>query len=198
MSPALRHLPSCALAAVLCAVNVPSSLAQTPAGRSVYAAVRFGGNLESTDPGAGTSAGAGGSVGMFFTGHWAVEVEAWVPGYITDQACGPPVPSPPFRDTPGACGPGQFRDLQLAVSAVRHFGGTGMHPYVVVGASKLWTQSRTPQGDWTNNEGVYPQGGAGLVIPLTNAVSLVPELRFAYLALGGILRPSVGLVYRLR
>ena len=85
----------------------------------------------------------------------------------------PPDSSTPFRNTPGPCGPGQFRDLQFAVSAVRHFGGNGIHPYVLVGASKLWTQSRTPQGDWTNNESVYPQGGIGLVIPLSNRLALV-------------------------
>ena len=156
-----------------------------------------GANVEGTDPGTGTSVGAGGSFGFFFTEHWAVEMEAWIPAYITDQACGPPVPAPPFRNTPGPCGPGQFRDLQVAVSAVRHFGGSGLHPYMLVGASKLWTQSRTPLGDWTNSESVYPQGGVGLVIPLSNRLALVPEVRLAYLVLGGILRPNVSVVYRL-
>ena len=79
---------------------------------SVYAAGRLGANVEGTDPGAGTSLGAGGSLGVFFTEHWAVEMEAWIPAYITDQACGPPVPAPPFLNTPGPCGPGQFRDLR--------------------------------------------------------------------------------------
>ena len=124
-------------------------------------------------------------------------MEAWIPAYITDQACGPPVPAPPFLNTPGPCGPGQFRDLQLTVSAVRHFGGNGIHPYVLVGAAKLWTQSRTPLGDWTNNESVYPQGGVGLVIPLSSRLALVPEVRLDYLFLGGILRPNVAVVYRL-
>ena len=137
------------------------------------------------------------SFGFYFTERWAVEMEAWIPAYITDQACGPPVPAPPFLNTAGPCGPGQFRDLQFTVSAVRHFGGNGIHPYVLVGAAKLWTQSRTPQGDWTNNEGVYPQGGVGLVIPLSSRLALVPEVRLDYLILGGILRPNVTVVYRL-
>lgn len=186
-----------ALAAALLLVGGPSLFAQTADLHAVYVAGRFGGNLEWTDPGAGTSVGAGGSFGFFFTERWAVELEAWIPAYITDEACGPPIPAPPFHNTPGPCGPGQFRDLQVAVSAVRHFGGNGIHPYVLVGASKFWTQSRTPQGDWTNNESVYPQGGIGLVIPLASRLALVPEVRFDYLVLGVILRPNVSVVYRL-
>ena len=170
---------------------------QTADVHAVYVAGRLGVNLERTDPGAGTSVGAGGSFGFFFTERWAVEMEAWIPAYITDQACGPPVPAPPFLNAPGACGPGQFRDLQFTVSAVRHFGGHGIHPYVLVGAAKLWTQSRTPLGDWTNNESVYPQGGVGVVIPLSSRLALVPEVRLDYLFLGGILRPNVSVVYRL-
>lgn len=184
------------LAALLCA-STPALFAQTADKGGVYAGGRLGANIERTDPGSGTSVGAGGSVGVFFTERWAVDIEAWIPGYITDQACGPPVPAPPFLNTPGPCGPGQFRDLQFAVSAVRHFGGRGVHPYVLVGAAKLWTQSRTPLGDWTNSESVYPQGGAGLVIPLSSRLSLVPEVRMDVLFLGGILRPSIAAVYRL-
>jgi len=190
------HPRVCALAAALFLIGGPSLFAQTADAHAVYVAGRLGGNLEWTDPGAGTSVGAGGSFGFFFTEHWAVEMEAWIPAYITDQACSPPIPAPPFRNTPGPCGPGQFRDLQFAVSAVRHFGGNGIHPYVLVGASKLWTQSRTPQGDWTNNESVYPQGGIGLVIPLSSRLALVPEVRFDYLVLGVILRPNVAVAYR--
>jgi hypothetical protein len=72
-----------------------------------------------------------------------------------------------------------------------------IHPYVLVGAAKLWTQSRTPLGDWTNNEGVYPQGGIGLVIPLPSRLTFVPEVRLDYLVLGGTLRPNVAVAYRL-
>lgn len=170
---------------------------QTADLHSVYLAGRLGANLEETDPGSGVSAGTGGSLGFFFTRRWAIEMEAWIPAYITDEACGPPVPAPPFRNMPGACGPGQFRDLQFAVSAIRHFGGDGIHPYVLVGASKLWTQSRTPLGDWTNTEDVYPQGGVGLAVPLSGRLAFVPEVRFDYLVLGLILRPNVALIYRL-
>ena len=73
---------------------------------------------------------------------------------------------------------------------------TGFTRTCSVGASKLWTQSRTPQGDWTNNESVYPQGGIGLVIPLSSRLALVPEVRFDYLVLGMILRPNVAVAYR--
>jgi hypothetical protein len=191
-----RHPRVCALVAVLLFSGGPALFGQTADLHSVYVAGRLGGNLEGTDPGAGTSVGAGGSLGFFFTERWAVEMEVWIPEYITDQACGPPVPAPPFLNTPGPCGPGQFRDLQFAVSAVRHFGGGGIHSYVLVGASKLWTQSKTPQGDWTNNESVYPQAGVGLVIPLSSRLALVPEVRFDYLVLGGILRPNLAVVYR--
>jgi hypothetical protein len=187
----------CVLVATLVVAGRSAALGQTANSHSVYAAGRFGANLEGTDPGAGVSVGAGGSFGVFFTERWAAEMEAWIPGYIRDQACGPPVPAPPFLNSPGACGPGQFRDLQFAVNAVRHFGGRGRHPYVLVGAAKLWTQSRTPLGDWTNNESVYPQGGVGLVISLSNRLTLVPDVRFTYLVLGGILRPSIAIVYRL-
>lgn len=192
-----RHSRVCALVAMLLFSSGPALFSQTAELHSVYAAGRLGANVEGTDPGAGTSLGAGGSLGVFFTEHWAVEMEAWIPAYIKDQACGPPVPTPPFLNTPGPCGPGQFRDLQFAMSAVRHFGGSGIHSYVLVGASKLWTQSKTPQGDWTNNESVYPQAGVGLVIPLSSRLALVPEVRFDYLVLGGILRPNLAVVYRL-
>jgi len=178
-------------------IGDPSLFAQTADAHAIYLAGRLGGNLEWTDPGAGASVGAGGSLGFFFTERWAVEMEAWIPAYITDQACGPPIPAALFRNTPGPCGPGQFRDLQFSVSAARHFGGNGIHPYVLIGGSNLWTQSRTPEGDWTNNERVYPQGGVGLVIPLSSRLALVPEVRFDYLVLGGILRPNVAVVYRL-
>lgn len=191
------HRGGCALVIALLVSGNPA-FGQTADLHSVYVAGRLGGNLEGTDPGSGISVGAGGSFGFFFTERWAVEMEAWIPAYITDQACGPPVPAPPFLNTPGACGPGQFRDLQFAVSAVRHFGGSGIHPYVLVGAAKLWTQSRTPLGDWTNSEGVYPQGGVGLAIPLSSRLALAPEVRFDYLVLGAILRPNVTVVYRLR
>ena len=191
------HPRVCALVAALLFSGGPALFGQTADLHSVYVAGRLGGNLEGTDPGAGTSVGAGVSLGFFFTEHWALEMEAWIPAYITDQACGPRVPAPPFN-TQGPCGPGQFRDLQFAVSAVRHFGGNGVHPYVLVGASKLWTQGRTPLGDWTNSESVYPQGGVGLVIPLSSRLALVPEVRLDFLFLGGILRPNVAVVYRLR
>ena len=174
-----------------------SLFGQTADVHSVYVAGRVGANLEGTDPGGGTSIGTGGSFGFFFTERWAADIEAWIPAYITDQACAPPVPAPPFRNVPGPCGPGQFRDLQFAVSAVRHFGGNGVHAYVLAGLAKLWTQSRTPLGDWTNSESVYPQSGVGLVIPLSSRLALEPEVRLDILFLGGILRPNVTVVYRL-
>ncbi len=180
------------VAALLFSDGLPL-FAQTADVHSVYVAGRLGANLEGTDPGAGTSVGAGGSFGFFFTRRWAIDIEAWIPAYITDQACPPPDLLPPS----GRCGPGQFRDLQFTVSAVRHFGGHGIHPYVLVGAAKLWTQNSTPQGDWTNNESVYPQGGMGLVVPLLSRLALVPEVRLDYLVLGAILRPNLTVVYRL-
>ena len=48
-----------------------------------FARVRLGANLEGTDPGSGTSVEAGGSFGFFFTERWAIEMEAWIPAYIT-------------------------------------------------------------------------------------------------------------------
>jgi hypothetical protein len=191
------HLRAGVLVAALLLSRSPALSGQTAEVHTVYVAGRFGANLEGTDPGTGASVAAGGSLGFFFTGRWAIEVEAWIPAYITDQACGPPIPAPPFLNTPGPCGPGQFRDLQFTVSAVRHFGGPAVHPYVLVGAAKLWTQSRTPLGNWTNNESVYPQAGVGLVIPMSNRLAVVPEVRLDYLFLGGILRPTVAAVYRL-
>jgi hypothetical protein len=191
------HSRVCALVGVLLVAAGSTLFAQTADLHTVYLAGRLGANLEATDPGTGSSIGAGGSFGFFFTERWAIEIEAWIPAYITDQACGPPVPAPPFLNTPGACGPGQFRDLQFAVSAVRHFGANGVHPYVLVGAAKLWTQSRTPLGNWTNSESVYPQGGVGLVIPVSKRLALVPEVRVDYLFLGAILRPNVTVVCRL-
>lgn len=193
-----EHTRVCALVAALLFSESPTLFGQAPALHSVYMAGRFGGNLEGTDPGSGTSVGAGGSFGFFFTERWAVEMEVWIPTYITGMVCGPPVPVkvPPSGNAMPRCGAGQFRDLQFGVSAVRHFGGHGIHPYVLVGAAKLWTQSRTSLARWTNNESVYPQGGVGFVIPLSTRLALVPEVRFDYLVLGAILRPNVAVVYR--
>lgn len=79
----------CALVAALLFSGGPALLGQTAEVHAVYVAGRLGANLERTDPGAGTSVGAGGSFGFFFTERWAVEMEAWIPAYIADQACAP-------------------------------------------------------------------------------------------------------------
>jgi hypothetical protein len=60
-----------------------------PDSHTVYVAGRIGGDLEGTDPGSGTSMGVGGSFGFSFTERWNLDIEAWVPGYITDVACPP-------------------------------------------------------------------------------------------------------------
>jgi hypothetical protein len=83
----------CAPLVVLLSVSGPAVSPQTAGRHSVYVAGRLGANLESRDPGAGTSAGIGGSFG-FFVERWAIEMESWIPAYITDQACAPPVPAP--------------------------------------------------------------------------------------------------------
>jgi hypothetical protein len=172
-----------------------SVLFAQPASHAVYVAGRVGGDLESTDPGSGISMGVGGSFGFSFTDRWSLDIEVWVPGYITDVACPP-------ADALARCGPGQFRDLLVGVSALRRFGDQGMRPYVLVGVAKLWNQQIARRADgsvvqWTRNESAYPQGGIGLEIPLSTRLALAPEVRLAYLFLGGILRPNVTLVYRI-
>jgi hypothetical protein len=169
------------------------ALAQPHAG-TFYLAGRLGADVESTDPGSGTSTGIGGSIGFPFAGKWHLEIEGWVPRYISDVACPP-------GDVLARCGPGQFRDLLVAASMVRSF-GQGVRPYVLVGAAKLWNQqiATRPDGStvrWTRNESLYPQGGVGLEIPLSSHLALAPEVRFDVLFLGGILRPNVTLIYRL-
>lgn len=162
--------------------------------QTVYLGGRVGANVESTDPGNGTSVGFGGSFGFTLGGQWRLDIEGWVPRYITDEACLP--------DPLEGCGPGQFRDPLLGVSVVRSFGGEGIRPYVLAGAAKLWNQQIAfrPDGSqvrWTRSESVYPQAGAGLEIPLAGRLILAPEVRVDFLFLGGIVRPSVGLIYRL-
>lgn len=184
----------CALVPALLSSGTLSVFAHSLDSPAVYVAGRFGGDLEGTDPGSGTSMGVGGSFGFSLTERWSLDIEAWVPGYITDVAC------PPDAFTP--CGPGQFRDLLVAVSALRRFGGHGVRPYVLVGVAKLWNEQKATHADgsviqWTRNEGVYPQGGIGLEIPLSTRLSLAPEVRLDFLFLGGILRPDVALIYRI-
>ena len=120
----------CALVAALLFSGGPALFGQTPDLHSVYVAGRLGEDLEGTDPGSGTSVGSGGSFGFFFTERWALDIEAWIPAYITDRVCPP-------GNASLSCEPGQFRDLLFGVSAVRRFGGNGIHPYVLVGLAKL-------------------------------------------------------------
>ena len=185
----------CALILTAMLPGVSSALAQSDTQPDLYVAGRFGADLEGTDPGSGASLGVGGSFGFSFTEHWSLDVEAWVPGYITDVAC------PPDAFTP--CGPGQFRDLLVGVSVLRRFGGQGIRPYVLVGVAKLWNQQKARRADgspvqWTRNESAYPQGGVGLDIPLSTRLVLAPEVRLDFLFLGGIVRPNVSLIYRIR
>jgi len=63
------------VAALLFSDGLPL-FAQTADVHSVYVAGRLGANLEGTDPGAGTSVGAGGSFGFFFARRWAIDIEA--------------------------------------------------------------------------------------------------------------------------
>lgn len=104
-------------------------------------------------------------------------------------------PSASPRDPLGRCEPGQFRDLSFGVSVLRRFGGSGIHPYALVGVAKLWRQNRTSLARWTDNDALYRQAGMGLIIPLSSRLALVPEVRFDYLVLGAILRPNIALVY---
>jgi hypothetical protein len=162
---------------------------------NVYVTGRIGGDFEGTDPGSGTSIAVGGSFGFSFTERWSVDIEAWVPKYIADVACPP-------GDALAHCGPGKFRDVLVGVSAVRRFGGQGVRPYVLLGLAKLWNQQIATRADgsvvqWTRNESAYPQGGVGLEIPVSTRLALAPEVRLAFLFLGGILRPNVTLMYRI-
>jgi len=75
----LPHPRAWALVAALLFSGGLPLFGQTADVRSVYVAGRLGGNLEGTDSGAGTSVGAGGSFGFFFTEPWAGEMEAWIP-----------------------------------------------------------------------------------------------------------------------
>jgi hypothetical protein len=72
-----------------------------------------------------------------------------------------------------------------------------------VGVAKLWNQQKATRADgspvqWTRNESAYPQGGVGVDIPLSPRLTLAPEVRLDFLFLGGIVRPNVSLIYRIR
>ena len=93
-------------------------------------------------------------------------------------------------DALARCGPGQFRDVLVGVSALRRLGSWGVRPYVLVGVAKLWNQqiATAPEGSivqWTRSESVYPQVGLGLEIPLSTRLALAPEVRLDALFLGG-------------
>jgi hypothetical protein len=183
-----------ALVPALLSSGALSAFAQSRDSRAVYVAGRFGADFEGTDPGSGTSMGIGGSFAFSFTDRWSLDIEAWIPRYITDVACPPDAFAP--------CGPGQFRDVLVGVSALRRFGGRNVRPYVLVGVAKLWNQQIARRSDgsvvqWTRNESAYPQGGVGLEIPLSTRLAVTPEVRLDFLFLGGILRPSVALIYRI-
>jgi hypothetical protein len=158
---------------------------------AIYVAGRSGAHLEGTDPGSGASMGVGGSFAFAFTQHWSVEVEGWVPGYIDNVACAPFTP----------CGPGEFRDVIVAASALRRFGSHAARPFMLLGMATLWQHQKATNADgspveWTRRESAYPQVGVGIEIPVSERLSRAPEIRFDFLFLGGILRPGVALVYR--
>jgi hypothetical protein len=193
-----------ALALVFVVLGVPAAHGQTSNGHPLFVVGRVGGNIQSTDPGSGASVGAGGSFGVFFTAHWALDIEAWLPSYITDRVCPPRGPDfVPYKDASGGthvdppCEQGQFRDLLFGVNALRRFGGSGIHPYVLVGFVKSQIQNRTSVVRWEYGN-AYLQGGGGVVFPLSSRLALAPEVRIGFGGLAAMVRPSVALVYGVR
>ena len=185
----------------LCMSVSPRAAAAQQDLHSVFVAGRLGGHVEESDPSSGRSVGAGGSFDFFFTDRWALDVEAWIPASITTRVSPPGNLSKCIqRDGGTICGasePGELRDLLFGVSALRRFGGNGIHPYVLVGFVVSRIENRTSTEHWTASDGA-PQTGVGLVIPLSNRLAVAPEIRTIIFPFWVVLRPSVALVYRLR
>jgi hypothetical protein len=162
-------------------VAVPTLSAQST-GAEGFVAMRVGANVQAADPDGGTSAAVGGSAALPLSRHWMLEIEGWVPAYI-DALVPTYVPER-----------GEFRDVLVAVSAVRHF-GTGVRPYLLAGLALSRTQYRTPRESWASTGG-YVQAGAGVAFSVSRRIALAPDVRIDIAPLSAILRPSVALMYR--
>jgi len=168
----------------------------------IFVSGRFGGYGSWSDPTDGRSFGAGGSVDVFLTEHWAVDVDVWMPGNASGRLFIPSSMFTPVQTgttiTYGAVEVGEFRDAIAAVSALRRFGGTGVHPYLLVGLAQAWTSARTSTEKWTETSKGGPQVGIGLVIPATERLDVVPEFRMILGPGYFVARPTVGVTYRIR
>lgn len=185
MTIASRRLAGAALVIFTIGVTATAAAEQTTgAGRQASAGPaergfvlgRFGMVKQHAEDGeSGTATGGGASVGFFVTPRWAVELEVWVPQFISAHGK-------------------QFRDVLFSGSAVRFLGRERVRAHLLIGVAVARVESKTASGDYSNSYS-YTQVGGGVTVRIAGRFALATEVR-ADLALTAILvRPSAGLVY---
>lgn len=114
--------------------------------------------------------GAGGSVGAFLSGDWAVEFETWV-----------------RASNPECCGP-RRRETLYSLSVVRHLARAGIQPYMLGGLTRV-------QGDAPE---MQVQVGVGAQFPVYRRLALAVDLRGNGGGSTMIVRPTLAIIYYFR
>lgn len=174
-----------------------------------YVRAEAGLNSETADDFSGQSAGGGFAFGVAFADRWTTEVAFWLPGYIR----------------PGAPEYGKrHRDIQINAAVIRSFGTGRIRPFGLFGFTGGYTEDaftncialrpRSPSGelvtavvdcrdpDVTSREEDSFGGflllflaGLGADIPVTQRVSIVPQVRFDAGVGTVIVRPMLGVKF---
>ena len=115
--------------------------------------------------------GAGGSVGMFLSRSWALELETWL-----------------RASNPVACCGDRHREALYSVSVVRLLAGGGLQPYMLGGLTLLQASGSELQ----------VQVGVGAQFPLVSRLSMAIDLRGNGGGTTMIVRPTAALIYHFR
>jgi hypothetical protein len=111
--------------------------------------------------------GGGGSVGVFLSRVWAVELEAWM-----------------RASNPECCGP-RKREMLYSISVVRLLTTQGLQPYMLGGLTVL--QSHNPE--------LQVQVGVGAQFPLYGRLQMALDLRGNGGGSTMIVRPTAAIIY---
>jgi hypothetical protein len=114
--------------------------------------------------------GAGGSIGTFLSGHWALEFETWL-----------------RASNPECCGP-RRREMLYSVSAVRLLTSHGLQPYMLGGITMLRADGSELQ----------VQVGLGAQFPVYRRLHMAIDLRGNGGGSTMIVRPTAAIIYNFR
>jgi hypothetical protein len=194
--------------AIASLLTATAAYGQAAGERRLYVAVKAGGSIERAEDNLHGSVPAGGfAIGIPLASSWTVEVEVWVPGFITS---GPEIAGIKHRDilvngavarrfTAGRLTPfvlfglgvSQTQDRFNTCTAVRRRFDTGELETVVVSCTEPDILSRNEER--FDGGGLFALGGLGLEVPLTRRVRVVPDVRVNAMVGSVIIRPSIAL-----